>query len=421
VVSVKKLRTLGGLPTAVILVFLVAATALAQQVSLNKTEFSPGETVVVYGRAVAGAEITVQVWKGDRLIDIRKTTAGADGSFTVSIPLPPTIPYGLWTEYGTYTVRVYVGGNLVAELSFELRPLGGITGIVVDENGNPLANAEVTVVEAGVTVYTDASGRFTVSVEPGEYTVVVSKPNYRSAKLTATVELREVVDLGTIVLTSFDYLIARLETQLSSLAEDVSRLEATVTELSAAVEQLRASFEEAVAGLTDRVAGLEDTIGQLEAALRELQSALETVSAQVAGLADRISAIEEALGGKADVATVERLSGSVAELERRLSDLVSRVEDLAASLSDLRDAVSTLEGRVGTLEAATRAIEELRASINGLRASVEQLRALSEQVNAIANQVAGASTLAMAGVAIAVIGIIIAIVATILVWRKIAG
>lgn len=84
-------------------------------------------------------------------------------------------------------------------------PAGGVTGRVVDtKSGAPLADAVVRLVRTPYDARTDAEGRFTLHVPPGQYTAVVDHPEHEpvtetwwlgSGLLTITVALqpREVV------------------------------------------------------------------------------------------------------------------------------------------------------------------------------------------------------------------------------------
>ncbi|HET9430918.1 MAG TPA: carboxypeptidase-like regulatory domain-containing protein, partial [Chitinophagaceae bacterium] len=49
-----------------------------------------------------------------------------------------------------------------------------VSGKVTDENGNPIANASVTVKETGGGVSTDASGNFSLRLDPKARTLVFS-------------------------------------------------------------------------------------------------------------------------------------------------------------------------------------------------------------------------------------------------------
>lgn len=68
---------------------------------------------------------------------------------------------------------------LVLPLAAQSSPAGGVTGRVVDTtNGAPLADAVVRLVGTPFDIRTDADGRFTLRVPPGQYTAVVDHPGH---------------------------------------------------------------------------------------------------------------------------------------------------------------------------------------------------------------------------------------------------
>ncbi len=79
-------------------------------------------------------------------------------------------------------------------------PYGWVTGQVVDEDGNPIAGAKVTVIGTPVSVTTGDDGSFTFWLPVGTYTITISAFGYYTKALNVTVSEGETVDLGQIPL-----------------------------------------------------------------------------------------------------------------------------------------------------------------------------------------------------------------------------
>ena len=110
-------------------------------------------------------------------------------------------------SYGaSYVVQVYgkdIAGNAVdCSWAFTTMSRGTIDGVVTDPNGNPLADATVTLGN-GLSTMTDSNGHFTFSdVAAGTYDVTVSKAGYRSFTNSITVDDGEIIDLGHLSVQS---------------------------------------------------------------------------------------------------------------------------------------------------------------------------------------------------------------------------
>jgi len=171
-----------------VLLILATTTAFAQAltITLNKTTFVPGETIEVRGTTSPNADVTVGIINPDgELVDLKIVTADGNGNFIVTFKIPSTIPTGKWTKFGVYTVKAK-SGAYEATATFELSTTAWITGTVVDEAGNPVAGATVTIVETGASTTTDSSGKFIIYVDPGTWTLRVSKAGYKEAEITVT-------------------------------------------------------------------------------------------------------------------------------------------------------------------------------------------------------------------------------------------
>ena len=64
---------------------------------------------------------------------------------------------------------------------------GGISGVVLDENGGPLPGANVVIENTSTGVSTDFDGNFTIKpITPGRYSVEVSFIGYATSNLRGT-------------------------------------------------------------------------------------------------------------------------------------------------------------------------------------------------------------------------------------------
>ena len=72
---------------------------------------------------------------------------------------------------------------------------GGVRGVVLDQNGGAVANAKVTLIDAGSNTQraalTTSSGEFVFSeVIPGTYTIVAEAPGFKKFESTASSSAR---------------------------------------------------------------------------------------------------------------------------------------------------------------------------------------------------------------------------------------
>lgn len=77
------------------------------------------------------------------------------------------------------------------------RARSGIRGTVTDEQGKPLVDVAVTIVEASrvvpaMAIFTDAAGHYEWPVGPGQYTLEAARDGYKPARATVTVEAGQV-------------------------------------------------------------------------------------------------------------------------------------------------------------------------------------------------------------------------------------
>jgi C1A family cysteine protease len=85
-------------------------------------------------------------------------------------------------QYGsTYTLEIFgkdcSGNQVEAEWSFSTIALGIISGIVLDDDDQPIANALVSL-NTGESTTTNSEGHFVLEAPPGSYTITITKEGY---------------------------------------------------------------------------------------------------------------------------------------------------------------------------------------------------------------------------------------------------
>jgi hypothetical protein len=80
---------------------------------------------------------------------------------------------------------------------------GGITGVVVDEAIRPLADVNVTLVQASLHATTDAEGLFAFEgLEPGAYSLAVEASDYVAVMQTVTVEAETATKVKVVLISA---------------------------------------------------------------------------------------------------------------------------------------------------------------------------------------------------------------------------
>jgi subtilisin family serine protease len=123
-------------------------------------------------------------WASVTVLEIGRTfPVNASGYYR--IPLDPGIYTLMFSAWGYESVNVTVEVVLLN---------GTITGLVYDAlTSNPIAGANVTVLELNMTTQTGGDGVYEVSVPPGTYTLEVTASGYQTATQTVSVDEAEVV------------------------------------------------------------------------------------------------------------------------------------------------------------------------------------------------------------------------------------
>ncbi len=117
----------------------------------------------------------------------------------------------LLTQFSILLKKAVLIFVFILSALFSFAQNGTVTGTVKDANGAPLSNASVTVQGSGRGTTTNTEGMFTLSLNPGRYTIVASYVGYGSANKsvdvqnnsTATVDflLSESGDVTEVVVT----------------------------------------------------------------------------------------------------------------------------------------------------------------------------------------------------------------------------
>ncbi len=106
-----------------------------------------------------------------------------------------------YLAYGTsYTVTVtgrdLVGASISDSWTFTTTDMGTISGVVVDNNGKPLAGVSVTL-DGGATVVTNDLGEFTFNARAGPHNLTLSKSGWDGRTIPVTVQPGQSVGIGS--------------------------------------------------------------------------------------------------------------------------------------------------------------------------------------------------------------------------------
>jgi len=287
---------------------MVSAQALTVQT--DKDVYGPGETVVIFGTAAPGATIVVKVYDPDGIwVASLQTTAGSTGQWSTSLKLPTSLPYGMYKKYGVYTVEASDGVRTVST-TFEFRSVAIVTGIVVDENNEPLAGVKVYIEGTTYETTTGSDGSFTLSAEIGPATLVFEKSGYVGVKKEVTIQTGE-NNVGTVQMKSFLAYIKELEDQIASLQEQLANV-ATKDDLDDLRSELMSAIDTAKSDMKDYV-----------------DTQVSSVDTKVSSLEGRIKSLEDR------VSAVEALGTTVSDLKKTAEDLKTTVEGLKGVTAQL--------------------------------------------------------------------------------------
>jgi prefoldin subunit 5 len=267
--------------------FIVPIAAQTLTVTTDKNVYSPGETIIVSGNAVANTDVTVKLLNPNgELVDINFATSSATGTYSVTFKTPAQMPTGKWI-LGTYTVEAYMAGQTVSK-TITIQQLIAVTGKVVDAKGSPISDAKVTIGTVSTTTGTDGSFIISLAAE-GTYTITITKVGYYKYEGSVTAKIGT-TDIGTITLESLEDAIAALESRVSTLENQVNSLNNQISLLTKQINALNSSLADAnakIATLTTQLQQLttiSTTVSDLTKTINTLKSSVDALQGTIATL-----------------------------------------------------------------------------------------------------------------------------------------
>ncbi len=192
-------------------------TLYGGKLSMERAEFTlSGKVLDEKGYPVAGAGVTVRNEDGDI---VSTTQTNIDGIYSVSLPV------------GEYTVTIEAENFKKMDANFKIMETGeisgketiimeylydgGITGNIVNKNGEPVSNVMVTATDSNgneYTIPTDLDGNYTIPNLPSsEYSIEMEHPDYIKASGKIKVVDEMTVFPQILFLLKSDRMIASLE------------------------------------------------------------------------------------------------------------------------------------------------------------------------------------------------------------------
>ena len=436
---------------AVVTSIAMIHTAYAKLVvTIQPQVVTPGGSVTLQGTADPGAVIVIRMTNPNGVtLLLDQITAGNDGSFTytISFPSQPSDKYPV----GTYNIVVRndeTGETQTLSVKFQYG--GMVKGVVVDEKGNPVPDAEIVALGTGLKAKTGSDGSFVLFLSPGTYTLEITKPGYVSTEVKVTIEAGKETNIGKVTIQSYGHLISVLSKAVNSLSQAVTEIQGNISKLVSSLKQLQAKVNdnsEAISKANAKISNLSDSLAKISNELSSLTSTIDKLESQInqlnTSIATKLSSIKSKLNEleskKADITALSQLQNEIQtiksqmvtkdELNKQLSSKagIDKVNALSKQIQNLSTEISNLEKRVSTLEAATQSLgqltntlQSLKATVSSLQKTVSEFQNLQTKIESATNKASSASSTAMVGIILGIIGIIIAIVAVILVYRKIA-
>jgi protocatechuate 3,4-dioxygenase beta subunit len=148
-----------------------------------------GQVTDTANRPISGATVTLE--ENSPIPGILKTMTGANGFYDISMdPGPYNGSYTVTAQApgfvtGSVTIPSISNGATVRQ-DFALLKRGTLTGEVTDTLGTPIAGA--TVSAGSLTARTDSTGKYNLTLDPGNYTVTAKATGFgtRSVPITIT-------------------------------------------------------------------------------------------------------------------------------------------------------------------------------------------------------------------------------------------
>ena len=174
----------------------VASVAIFVDTVAPTAEVSPTGSAVL-----ADTPVVVKFSETMNKSTVKVIINGAEGTISWDGNNATLAPGGL--VYGTqYTVNVtgldLAGNHYCYEWTFSTAEVGIITGRIVDNSGNAVTDATITL-DNGMTATTDATGGFVlVNVTVGAHELTVAKSGFATMSSTVTVQANHTSDLGEL-------------------------------------------------------------------------------------------------------------------------------------------------------------------------------------------------------------------------------
>lgn len=231
----------------------------AQDFELERNGTVRGIVVDANGRPLEGVRISARRTHDTNAVVVNvgeMTTSGADGSFAVGQVEPgeETFLEGSHRNFLNSRSEPFgiTPGQEIAGIELVMKVGGSVTGRVIDEQGNPIADAivgarddvmiEVNPASLPNKAYTDASGTFTLGrLEAGELTLISAAKGYLMVEVTGL----EVIEGHTappveIRMTAGAHIAGTVR---NSLGEPIIGARVTVIDTSAGLKKLTTSTD----------------------------------------------------------------------------------------------------------------------------------------------------------------------------------
>lgn len=227
--------------------FLLAAPLMGQ-IHQRKIDFTATDITLYTAIKKLEKEQNLDIAFDDKLLGLSSKTVSNKSFKTTSI--------------ARILQNLFIGTNVVFEendrgtiILKKAQQPGVLTGVVLDENGDPLPSATVRIVELNRTTTTNNDGRFTVSVRPGSYTVTASYISFETmSKNQVLVQEGETMTLSFQLVPAMDEVAEVVVTALG-ISRQQKSLGYAATELKGEkiAETMPNNWTEALSG---RIAGV---------------------------------------------------------------------------------------------------------------------------------------------------------------------
>ena len=149
--------------------------------------------VVTFSEAMKESSLTITVSGG--------VTGGIAWVGNVAT-FSPSADLSYDTMYVVIVQGTDLAGNHLASYgwTFNTTDMGWVSGIAVDDKGNPIAGANVTL-STGEHALTGSDGKFSIQAHPGAVKVTIKASGYDDKTIDATIVTGEIDDLGNVQMT----------------------------------------------------------------------------------------------------------------------------------------------------------------------------------------------------------------------------